>query len=398
MKIEIYIYGIILLMVLGAIGSFVFFFSADIVFWWKARKVRKTEKKSIGPTTNIDTFKKSLLNASVQMCSSSSRIAFPTLKADTFIQRAKYFWRINENYVSDNEEEFNLLWSEEGWLLYTMAEMDEYFEYVKDVFDKRIIDTPFKEVCQSQGGMIAILLYERTKENKYKQYVDKMYDWLFAQETELGILFIPEYQYALVDVLGMAVPFLMKYGTLFSKHEAIELAEKTMSKYIEHGCDKETGVPAFSYHVEPPRIKCGASNWGRGCSWFIIGLSYIDVEHLNAENQSVIKSLDSTLTSLWSSYGCFGQFIGEWPRDLSAELPIVYYLYLNGLINLDEKLILAYSTMCHDGVMYNSSTENKGIIRYGSPYGPNILSQAFMLRLIQLYEERKSDRMTWRKE
>ncbi len=389
MVIALLIYGIIIsLIFLGFIGMFVFFFSADIVFWWKARKVRNTEKTSIEPTTNIDTFKKSLLNASVQMCSSSRRIAFPTLKADTFIKRAKYFWKINKNYVSDNEEEFNLLWSEEGWLLYTMAEMDEYFEYVKDVFDKRFIDTPFKEVCQSQGGMIAILLYERTKENKYKQYVDKMCEWLLAQDTELGILFIPKYQYALVDVLGMAVPFLMKYGSQFSNKEAIALAEKTMSKYIEYGCDKETGIPSFSYHVEPPRIKCGASNWGRGCSWFIIGLLYIDVEHFDAKNRIVIKSLESTLTSLWRSDVFFGQFIGEWPRDLSAELPIVYYLYKKNLISLDEEQIIAYSMMCHNGVMYNSSTENKGIIRYGSPYGPNILSQAYMLRLIKLYEER----------
>lgn len=247
---------------------------------------------------------------------------------------------------------------------------------------------PIKEVCQCQGGMIAMLLHERTKEIKYKQYVDKLYEWLKAQDTELGILFIPGYSYALVDIIGMAIPFLMKYGTFFSKNEAIELAEKTMSKYIEYGLDKETGVPAFSYHVDPPRIKCGASNWGRGCSWFIIGLLYIDVEHFDAKNRIVIKSLESTLTSLWSSDGFFGQFIGEWPRDLSAELPIVYYLYKKNLISLDEKQIIAYSMMCHNGVMYNSSTENKGIIRYGSPYGPNILSQAYMLRLIQLYEER----------
>ena len=40
--------------------------------------------------------------------------------------------------------------------------------------------------------------------------------------------------------------------------------------------------------------------------------------------------------------------------------------------------------------MYNSSSENHGIIKYGMPYGPNALSQAYMIRLIALFKERNS--------
>lgn len=156
MTIALLIYGILpSLIFLGFIGLFVFLFSADIVIWWKARKVRKTEKTP-SPSVSIEVFKECLLRSSMQMCSSRRRIAFPTIKADTFVGRAKYFWKINNKIISDDEEVFNLMWSEEGWLLYTMAEIDEYYEYVKEVFDKRIIEMPIKEVCQCQGGMIAI--------------------------------------------------------------------------------------------------------------------------------------------------------------------------------------------------------------------------------------------------
>ena len=89
---------------------------------------------------------------------------------------------------------------------------------------------------------------------------------------------------------------------------------------------------------------------------------------------------------LYNKNHSFGHFLGKKDRDLSAELPILFYLSKKKLIKLTEKDILDYSLMCHNGIVYNSSSSNTGIIAYGTLCGPNVLSQAYMIRIITLYE------------
>ena len=92
---------------------------------------------------------------------------------------------------------------------------------------------------------------------------------------------------------------------------------------------------------------------------------------------------NNNICALWNDKHCFGQFVGEGEKkDLSAELPIIYYLFKSNLLHITKNDILEYGKFLHDGIMYNSSSSNSGIIRYGTNIGPNILAQAFMLKLL----------------
>lgn len=381
---------LVFLLILFGVGVlFVSLFVPDILYWRKARKIRKTERTSSEPSNSLNNFESDLRNASVRMIESGEKIAFPALRGDTFMSRARYFYKTRKREAIDGGDEsaFHLDWSECGWIVYALAEDYANLQYISRVYSEKILPLPLKMINHSQLGMVALLLFEKTANDNYKIFADKIYSFIRKQDSKYGVLYRQNIRNQIVDVVGMAVPFLIKYGMLFSDEEALKLAEKTVSQYIKYGCDRMSGMPAFAFQLEAPHIKCGATNWGRGCAWFVIGLSYVNINNFDNDTQSMIDKLDSSLVKLWETDGFFGHFISQGPRDLSAELPIVYYLYKKRLINIEEHQLLSYSTMCHNGIMYNSSSENHGIISYGMPCGPNALSQAYMIRLINLYKE-----------
>lgn len=361
-------------------STFIYYFSADISFWLRAKRIRKIEGTLVNPCVDTDAFSAMLLSAAKQMIDSGRKLEFPTITAPTFTERARIFWKTH-----DSADIFNLEWAECGWLLYAMAESGYDLEYIKRVFDEKIINTPFRITDQCPGGMVSISLYLKTHEQSYKDYADSMYNWLAAQDTEeFGILYREHAKFQLVDVVGMVVPYLIYYGTTFNIPNAIRIAYKTIEKYIYYGCDYKTGMPVFEHSVNYPYIKSGATDWGRGLSWFIIGCSYINIEELDAESKNVMIRLNSCLLELWKINKSFGHFIGQGGRDLSAELPIVYYLMKTKQISLDTEQIIKYSAMCHDGAMFHSSSSNHGLVKYGLPFGYNSLSQAYMMRVINL--------------
>lgn len=343
----------------------------------------------------VDSFSEQLVSKSKRIIDGGKNIEAPTLLADTFTQRAKIFWKTQFTEIA-----FGLDWAECGWLLYAIAGIEGTFDYVQTVFNAKALPATFRYVNQCPCGMVALQLYKRTNDITYKLYADKMFSGLLMQDTDFGILYREHDRYALVDVVGMAIPFLLYYGHVFNNKEAISLANKTVEKYIEFGCDSMTGIPVFEFGVNPPYIKSGAADWGRGIAWFVIGLTYIDELQLCENSQKMINKMNASLLDIWKRYGSFGQFVGRGGRDLSAELPILYYMYRKDMVNLNEADILSYSRLCYDGIMYHSSAGNHGLIKYGTPFGPNVLSQAYMLRLITLFNMKcgidgKFDKTDW---
>ncbi len=263
-------------------------------------------------------------------------------------------------------------------------------EYLKEYFDCHTLCLPIENRSQAVYSIISMKLYSFSKEKKYKENADRMYRLLLSQNTEYGILYVPGLKSSLVDVLGVIVPFLVEYSKTFNKPEAYSLALQQVEIYTKYGCDKETGMPAFAYNIDSPHIKIGSMNWGRGISWYVIGLSYIDTDKLDAESQETIKRFNSTLSTIWNRDHQFNHFIGDHTEiaeiDLSSELPIIYYLHKAKCITLSKKEILDYSKFMHNGIIYNCSNFNDGAIRYGIAHGPHMLAQAFMLRLTKIHK------------
>lgn len=255
-------------------------------------------------------------------------------------------------------------------------------KYCQRIFEDKILQHEITIPDQSQAAMASLKLYDIFHKESYRTYADSMYSFLTSSKEDSIVPYRSKSSIVIVDVIGMAVPFLIMYANYFSNESAKELATSTLVNYIDFGCDSSTGMPVFSYRKEEPHIKMGAANWGRGTSWFVLGL----VDIINIDTTPSIteenEKISNTLTSMWQQDLVLSQFIGEKQRpDLSAELPILYYLQKNKKIHLNSKDILAYSTYMYEDQMYQSSSGNNGIIRYGAPYGRNLLTQAFMLKL-----------------
>lgn len=360
------------------------FYKADIEYWLEYRRIFKIESTPSPILDNVEQFHKELTSGSLEFLKNEKRLELPQYMNIQFWERFK---------KSLLKKDFPIMGiihaDQDGFMFLELLEdairisNNERINYLKNYFDSHTLELPFEHRDQAVQAISAVKLFNYTKEKRYKCYADKMYKWLLQQESEYGILYVPELKNSIVDVIGMVVPFLTEYAKGFNCPEAYELALRQIEIYTKYGCDKETGIPAFAYSIDSPHIKTGRINWGRGISWFVIGLSYVDTNKLSINCQETIQKLNDTLLEIWEKEHCFGHFVYDYQieRDLSAELPIIWYLKYTGNINLSNREILEYSRFMHDGIMYHCSNSNEGAVQYGVAHGPMMLAQAFMLKL-----------------
>ena len=358
------------------------FYKADIEYWLEFKRIRLTESTPSPILGDVTQFHNELIRGSLDYLKNEKRIELPEYTDISFIERFR-------KSFNKTDIPMGVTWAAEDSYLFLEIlddaiekKDDETIDYLKSYFDTHTLKLNFEYRDQAMNALISIKLYQYTNEAKYKDYAVNMYKWLLSQDSESGIIYIPGMCYSIVDVLGMIVPFLTTYAKAFNCPEAYDKALQQIEIYSKYGCDKENGIPAFAYTIRDPIIKIGPSNWGRGISWFVLGVSCVNLSDLSIETQKIIHLMNSTLSSIWTKYHHFDRFVLENnQRDLTADLPIIWYLNMCGSITLSKKDILYYSQFMHDGVMYNCSNGNSGAIKFGVPHGPNPLAQGLMLRL-----------------
>lgn len=287
-------------------------------------------------------------------------------------------------------------WSEAGYMMQAMFKTAEYhndtslINIIKKAFDKHCLNNEMSRVDQSVYATMAIYLYQRYNDIKYKQIADNAYNWLEAHNTEkFGILFVQDDTlHNHVDAVGVYNPFLVEYSKAFNKSEAYTLAVSCFEKFCTYGVEKELGRPVQSFKTTFPYEK-GWPNWGRGFSWFSLGFGSIEKDSLSQDTRELVDKFIRYITFIYQRDGRFTQYVNSSKGiiDLSATLPLVYFLYSNHYIDLSEKQILEYSKYMRDNIMCFSS---------GIPFGwgtenntsSQRLSQAFMLMIILEYEKR----------
>lgn len=289
-------------------------------------------------------------------------------------------------------------WSEAGYLMQAMFRLAEFhndtclMNVIKKDFDNHCLNNEMIRVDQSVYATMAIYLHKRYKDVKYKQVADNAYKWLENHNTEkFGILFFQDDTlHNHVDAVGVYNPFLVEYSKAFNKPEAYSLAVSCFEKFCSYGVEKELGRPVQAFNTTFPYEK-GRPNWGRGFSWFSLGFSSLDKDSLSYETQELIDKFIKYITFIYKRDGRFTQYVNSSTGtiDLSATLPLVYFLYSNHYIDLSENQILEYSKYMRDNIMCFSS---------GIPFGwgtlnntsSQRLSQAFILMIILEYEKRNT--------
>lgn len=88
-----------------------------------------------------------------------------------------------------------------------------------------------------------------------------------------SLIYRPAHGEALVfaDSVGLACPFLHRYGETFDKKEYKELAVLQIVNFLSYGMDGVTGLPYHGYDGKDG-CKYGIIGWGRAVGWLLRGM------------------------------------------------------------------------------------------------------------------------------
>lgn len=366
--------------IISSIAANLVFFLSDGLTYLRIRELRQKQNTEFPKVESIKEFCEQIFNENLKILETGKRPDVPNFP-EGVIDRIKYNLNIGQPHYPFFEG------GEPNWVMVATLEDairrndKESIKILEKVFEERILNVELTEVDCALSGGTAILLHRYTKEQQYRDYADNVYKWLRAKDTEYGILYRDNGLFQLNDGYGMYIPFLTMYSKEYNDSTAQNLADKQMEIAAKYLMDSVSGIPVHGFTLNSNHSKIMHSNFGRGISWFVSGLIDYDTTNLSDECKESISRLDSTLCNIWKEDKCFSQFPGQGGSiDLSAELPILYYLYHKELVSLSKEQLLRYSEMADNGLLYHSSGSVTST--YSNYTGTNILAQAFMLKLL----------------
>lgn len=371
---------LIFLFLVSILGNIAFFL-ADGVTYLRLRELADKNNTTYQICASIEEFRKLVFDENKKILFSGNRPEAPRFPNAVF-DRIKY------NLGIDNDAFPFFYWGETNWLLTATLEDailhkdEECIKQIETLFEDKIENYPIENVHQCMGGGVAILLHQRTGKEKYKAFADKMFEWCKIHDTQYGVLFAP-INAQIIDGYGMFLPFINRYAKAYNDTTALNFAVKHVEIAAKYFIDDVGGLPSHIFSLSNSHVKHGSCNWGRGTSWFLSGLVDIDYSMLSDSALVQINKMDIALLSILKEFGQFNQFIGEQGEiDLTATLPILYYLSHKKLVKLTDKDLLIYSRYSDNGLLYHSSGSNSGSHGYCKYFGPNVFAQAFMLKLL----------------
>lgn len=281
--------------------------------------------------------------------------------------------------------------------LETAGELETLKKYLNLWIEKGL---PIHNIDNVMNGYSLLYVFEETKEEKYKQAADKLYEYLiqYTKDMNGNIPYRkgnPSHIY--VDGVGMLVPFLCRYGAAFEKKEAIDLGIKQIRDFLKYGMDDVTGLPYHGYDLET-EVKHGIIGWGRALGWLLLAMAdsieYLPDEKTQKEMTEAFQQLIGAAVKYLREDGYFSWQLSatEGPKDTSATAMIGYALkkgkiYFNckanqeqkAFVNDDkksvaveevlEKIEAALLSSCKNGKIYDCSSECHGFSQYPQVYG-----------------------------
>lgn len=179
------------------------------------------------------------------------------------------------------------------------------------------------------SGKVLFDLYRVTKNEKYKQAMDKLINQLKNQPrtTDGGFWHKLIYQHQMwLDGLYMASPFMAQYGAGFDKPEWIDEAVKQFRLCHKHTYDEKTGLYHHAWDESRrqrwanPETGHSPNFWGRSIGWWFMAL--VDALDFIPENQEgrtemidMIKGLAETLPKYQDKDGLWYQVIDQAERE-----------------------------------------------------------------------------------
>lgn len=364
----------------------ILFFASDVYYDFKIRQLELNNNIPSEPYDSIEEFQNHLFEGCMEFLNSNVT-EIPQPKQDIRQIICENFKGYDENHALKHYGN--------GYILVACADYaisrgdNQKIVQLSKILSDKISNSSGFTVNQALYGLAACKLYPHTKEPFLIQYADSLYNWLITQETPFGIPYSGKH-IQLVDGMGMYNPFFIEYAKITKNTTPYNDAVRQIELFTKYGVDHETGVPSHGFRLQEPYIKVGSANWGRGCGWYALGLLGINESDLSDSTRIVVDKFKNSLTLLYKENKDFTQFIGAPGHlDISATLPIIYYLQQNGCIALKSQDLLDYSRYCKNNILQNSSGDTERDNFYNRYFGPYAVSQAMMLILCNNNENAK---------
>lgn len=198
--------------------------------------------------------------------------------------------------------------------------------------------------------------------------------------------------YVFVDVIGLACPFLYRYGMTYHRNDAMELAVKQIVNFAAYGMDGSTGLPYHGYAMNTAH-KYGIIGWGRAVGWLLRGMTGCMISEYGTERlkDSYIGLVDAVLPYQHKDgYFSWQLHAMDGPADTSATGMICaaikqgIELHILSDSKYEQALAEGRSAVYRsvkDGKVYDCSGECEGFGQYPQRYGayPWALGPALML-------------------
>ncbi len=216
------------------------------------------------------------------------------------------------------------------YLVWKRTRDPRYLQYIKDWVDShvdangvvtntnpdgKISEITFDNLDSMLPGNLLLLLYQETKDPKYKLAADKIrkrFD-TYPRTTDGGFWHATsnsrEWQ-LWGDGVFMSMPFLVRYGKLFGDSAyANDEATKQLTIYASHLNDPKTGLMFHAYDEKgvakwaDPVTHHSAEFWCRAMGWF--GMTLIEVLEIlprNHPKRSPLISQVRQLVKAWANY------------------------------------------------------------------------------------------------
>lgn len=254
--------------------------------------------------------------------------------------------------------------------------LSAYAAYAESGKDNGIVGAQNADVCQAAIGKLAD--YGMTYPT------DEMGSFPYRAAQNNGYVF--------VDAIGLACPFLYRYGVVYHNTGVMELAVKQVVNFVAYGMDGATGLPYHGY-VMNDAYKYGVIGWGRAVGWLLRGMAGCMITEYGAErlSDSYIRLVDAVLPYQHKEgYFSWQLQAMDGPVDTSATGMICAALKQGiGLHILTEPeyehaLQIGTNAICRsvrEGRVYDCSGECEGFGQYPQRYGayPWALGPALML-------------------
>lgn len=186
--------------------------------------------------------------------------------------------------------------------------------------------------------------------------------------------------YVFVDTIGLACPFLYRYGEVYGRQEFQEIAVRQIANYLAYGMDEQHDLPYHGYDLKAG-CKYGIIGWGRAVGWLLRGMNGCMQSAYGREKlESFYGPIVDRVLQYQRQDGYFSWQLQamEGPKDSSATAMIG--VGLQGGIRLgilmDEKYKTALEACkeavgksVREGRVYDCSAECEGFAQYPQRYG-----------------------------